>query len=176
MIFGVDVPTGPVWSEEVEQAAWIAERLAPFNACQVTSVVAHGFAAYSRGLHPIETPHRSHGRLVRWAQVAAWSGMPLGRDSQFHFVALPPTRPDQEAPWSGQGPRQASLYPPDAEVMAETCGASQRRPSSAGSVFGGATAGRTGSCSRRRRKGRGKGSGGRDGQSRVDFLIRSLRR
>jgi len=115
----VDDRIGPAWSEPGKEADWIAERLAPFNSHRVASVVPAGFDAYCRVLHPIETPERG-GRLVRWAQVAAWSGTTIGRDSQFHSVALPPTRPETEAPWSGQGPRQGSLYPPDAEVLAET--------------------------------------------------------
>jgi len=32
---------------------------------------------------------------------------------------FPPRPPDAPAPWSGQGPHEGSLYPPDAEVLAE---------------------------------------------------------
>ncbi len=49
---------------------------------------------------------------------AAWSGMPLRADAQFHSVALPPVRPDGDAPGSGMCPETGSLYPPDAEVLA----------------------------------------------------------
>ncbi len=103
------------------EAAWIGERLAPFVSSVVTSVVPGGFGAYARVLHPAEEP--SWGtRLVRWAEVAAWSGMPLDRDAQFHTIALPPSRPAADAPWSSQGPREGSLYPPDAMVLAEIAG------------------------------------------------------
>jgi len=83
----------------------------------MTSVVPGGFEAYARVLHPAEEPGTGD-RLVRWAEVAAWSGQPLGPDSQFHSVALPPVRPSQPGPWRSQGPRQGSLYPPDALVLA----------------------------------------------------------
>jgi hypothetical protein len=113
----VEPLAGPAWSEAVEEAAWIGGRLAPFGAHQVTSVVPGGFAAYARVLHPAEEPGWGD-RLVRWAEVAAWSGTPLQPDAQFHTVALPPVRPEREAPWSSQGPRQGGLYPPDAEALA----------------------------------------------------------
>jgi hypothetical protein len=67
---------GAAWSDAVGEAAWIGERLAPFDAHQVTSVVPGGFAAYARVLHPAEDPLEGD-RLVRWAEVAAWSGTPL---------------------------------------------------------------------------------------------------
>ncbi len=56
---------------------------------------------------------------MRWAEVAARSGQPLKPDSQFHSIALPPVRPEAEAPWHSQGPHRGSLYPPDAMVLAE---------------------------------------------------------
>lgn len=108
----------PDWSEDAGQAGWIGERLAPFSSYQVTSVVPGGYEAYARVLHPAEAPRHDRGRVVRWAEVAAWSGLPLRPDSQFHSVALPPERPVGEAPWSGQGPRAGSLYLADAEVLA----------------------------------------------------------
>ena len=84
----------------------------------MTSVVPAGFDAYARVLHPAEEPGWVSDRLVRWAEVAAWSGMSLRRDAQFHSIALPPARPDREAPWSSQGPREGSLYLPDAQALA----------------------------------------------------------
>jgi hypothetical protein len=114
----VDAPVGPAWSDACEEADWIGERLAPFNSYQVTSILPGGFDAYARILHPAEDP-ATGDRLVRWAEVAAWSGMPLRRDAQFHSVALPLTRPGENAPWSGQGPRPGTLWPADAAVLAE---------------------------------------------------------
>ena len=116
-ISGVELPTGPAWSEAVEEADWIGERLAPSGTFRVTSVVPGGFDAYARVLHPAEHPLRGD-RLVRWAEVADWGGTPLRADAQFHTVALPRVRPEREAPWSGQGPQAGSLYPPDAEALA----------------------------------------------------------
>ncbi|MGP7996880.1 MAG: hypothetical protein ACLPKI_06090 [Streptosporangiaceae bacterium] len=89
--------SGPAWSDEVGAADWIAGRLLPLAAGQVTSVVPAGFEAYSRVLHPAEEPGTGD-RLVRWAEVAAWSGRPLRRDAQFHSVAPPPVRPGRPAP------------------------------------------------------------------------------
>lgn len=111
--------TEPAWSGETGQASWIDERLAPFNAYVVTSVVPGGFEAYARVLHPAEEPLHDGDRVVRWAEVAAWSGLPLRPSSQFHSIALPRVRPEGEAPWSSQGPHQGSLYPPDAVILAE---------------------------------------------------------
>jgi hypothetical protein len=115
---GLNAGPGPDWSQDVGQADWIGPRLAPFDSHVVTSVVPGGFPAYARILHPAEDPVTGD-RLVRWAAVAAWSGLPLGRAAQFHSVALPPERPAAPAPWSGQGPRAGSLYLPDAAVLAD---------------------------------------------------------
>lgn len=107
------------WSDDVAQATWIAERLTPVGANCATSVVPSGFEAYARILHPAEEPNRGYGRLVRWAEIAAWSGLPLDPYVQFHSVALPPDPVDSPPPWSGQGPREGSLFPPDAAVVIE---------------------------------------------------------
>ena len=68
-------------------------------------------------LHPAEEPTRGH-RLVRWREIASWSGVALWSDAQFHTIAMPPEAPADPPPWSGQGPREGSLYPPDAAVLA----------------------------------------------------------
>lgn len=106
---------GPDWRQPSGQEEWIAERLAPFGA-YVTSVVPGGFAAYARILHPATDP-LTDDRVVRWAEVAQWSGMPLGRGAQFHSIALPPHGPGGPVPWESP-PVQGSLYPPDAEALA----------------------------------------------------------
>jgi hypothetical protein len=108
----------PAWSQAVEHSDWIGGRLAPFGSA-VSSVVPGGFEAYARILHPAEDLCTG-GRVVRWAAVAAWSGMPLRRDVQFHSIALPPRALPEPAPSSGQGPRRGTLYLPDAEVVAAT--------------------------------------------------------
>jgi hypothetical protein len=110
----------PRWSSDVHQADWIAPRLAPWeDEYTITIVVPAGFEAYARVLHPAETTDNG-GRLVRWADVAAWSGMPLRNDAQFHSIALPPTVPSGPPPYGSQGPQEGSLYVPDAEVLAAT--------------------------------------------------------
>ncbi len=105
------------WTAPDEDWDWIAERLGPFGE-SVTSVVPSGFLAYARILHPAEEPGRGDP-LVRWAEVARWSGVALRPDAQFHTVALPEVRPDAPAPWRSQGPEQGRLYLPDADVLAE---------------------------------------------------------
>ena len=109
---------GPRWSSDVHQADWIGPRLAPWRGDHIaTIVVPTGFPAYARVLHPAGITE--HGeRPVRWADVAAWSGMPLRQDAQFHSIALPPTDPGAPPPYDGQGPRDGSLFEPDAEVLA----------------------------------------------------------
>jgi hypothetical protein len=106
------------WSSDVQQADWIAPRLTSWeDGHTITIVVPAGFEAYARVLHPVETAD-SGDRLVRWADVAAWSGMPLRPDAQFHSIALPPSAPDGPPPYVSQGPQAGSLWLPDAEVLA----------------------------------------------------------
>ena len=101
----------------MHQADWIAPRLTSWEDGKITMVAPAGFEAYARVLHPAATPE--HGdRLVRWAEVAAWSGMPLRSDAQFHSIALPPTAPGGPPPYDSQGPLEGVLYLPDAEVLA----------------------------------------------------------
>lgn len=80
----------PAWSDETRQASWIGKRLAPFGAYVVTSVVPGGFEAYAQVLHPAEEPLHGGG-VVRWAEVAAWSGLPLRPGT-----TLTPARPTDE--------------------------------------------------------------------------------
>lgn len=112
----------------MDEAEWISNRLSSFELGVVTSVVPGGFEAYARVLHPAEAPNRGHGRLVRWQEVATWSGIPLGPSTQFHSIALPPIRPVTDAPWRGQGPSTGRLFPPDAERLAEILGSCTSTP------------------------------------------------
>lgn len=89
------------WSEDVDQGAWIAGRQ-PAGAQVVT--VPTGYQAYARVLHPIE-PRDSGAdgpaERVRWAQVAAWSGVALGPTTPFWRIALPEHLPDEPMPGDG---------------------------------------------------------------------------
>jgi hypothetical protein len=105
------------WSDDVAEAGWIAERLASAGGPRATRFVPSGFAAYARILHPVEEPHGQEVRLVRWHEVAGWSGLPLQPYARFHSVALPPEPVDDPPPWAGWGPRGGSLSPPDATVL-----------------------------------------------------------
>ena len=107
----------PEWTATIDAADWIAERLSLDNWPQITSFVPTGFEAYARVLHPADEPGNGSGRLVRWREVAEWSGMPLRDDAQFHSIAMPPNRPETESPVV-QGPRIGTLYAPDALALA----------------------------------------------------------
>ncbi|MGH9069468.1 MAG: hypothetical protein ACRD0J_18535 [Acidimicrobiales bacterium] len=106
------------WSDEVGQARWIADRLAPFGSGLLTSVVPGGFESYTRLLHPAEDA--THGaQLVRWADVAAWSGLELVPGAQFHEIAIPEEEPAGSAPWRSQGPQEGTLCAGDAAAAVE---------------------------------------------------------
>lgn len=109
----------PRWSGDVHQADWIGSRLSPWEGSQypITILVPAGFEAYARVLHPVDVPENG-GDLVRWADVAGWSGLPLRPDAQFHSVALPPADPGRPYPFAGQAPREGTLYTEDARVLA----------------------------------------------------------
>ncbi|MHB8378780.1 MAG: hypothetical protein ACYDB2_02535 [Acidimicrobiales bacterium] len=116
-----------VASAQVSAADWIRERLSPWDARVVTSIVPSGFDAYARILHPVQLP-RNGVPLVRWADVSRWSGVPLHPLVQWHEVALPETIPSTEPPWRGQGPRQGTLFFPDANVLIEDLAAHTSTP------------------------------------------------
>jgi len=106
------------WSDRIDEAIWIRERLAPFRSFIVNSVVPGGFDTYARILHPVSArPPEAH-RALRWRDVAAWAGTMLRADAQFHSVALPPDRPAGQPPWEGL-PEAGNMDPADAEALAE---------------------------------------------------------
>ncbi len=98
------------WSDDIHQADWISERL---DEGGLNSVVPGGFASYARLFHPVQRRHSDAG-VVRWAEVAAWSGRALRPGSEFHSVAFP-VRGTSAPPWSGSGPRSGTM---DGEDMA----------------------------------------------------------
>jgi hypothetical protein len=120
-----DMPGGRsavvAWSRETGQASWIGPRLSPFGADRADSVIPAGFDTYARLLHPVWRYHEDSGeeRVVRWGEVAAWSGFALDRLAQFHDIALPRQAPAAPAPWDSQGPAEGTLPGPDAAVLAE---------------------------------------------------------
>jgi hypothetical protein len=104
-------------SVAVEEAAWIGERLSPFDSCAVTSVVPGGFEVYARVLHPLHQAARGQ-QPGRWADVAVWSGIELLPGIDFSDIALPEHKPSGVEPWPGQVPQVGTLHPADALALA----------------------------------------------------------
>ena len=112
-------PINPRWSSDIGQANWLTERLDDFKGGKVASLVPSGFEAYARVLHPVETPERGR-RLIRWAEIAKWSGVPLTGKSQWLEMALPEHVPESYRPWASQCPHIGSLYFNDARSLVAT--------------------------------------------------------
>jgi hypothetical protein len=89
--------SGAPQSVNVEEAAWIGDRLSPSDSCVVTSVVPSGFEAYARLLHPLDPLARDQ-QLGRWADVAAWSGIEVVPGIDFPGIALPEHEPSGVEP------------------------------------------------------------------------------
>jgi hypothetical protein len=124
---GMGAPPDARWSQAFAEAEWIRERLTAFDtnrvppavpggfsSFRVGSIVPSGFEAYARVLHPAVGFAPGEGPPVRWRDVAAWSGRPIGRETQFHSIALPPERPAGEAPFAGRSPQIGAPCSPDA--------------------------------------------------------------
>ena len=106
----------PEWSDDVDQADWIAGRIAPFGE-GVVSVVPAGFEAYARNLHPAWL-YREDGEIergVRWREIAAWSGaqLPHYRSS----IQYQPSRGRSGPPPYSDQPRKGSLDQEDVEAI-----------------------------------------------------------
>ncbi len=100
------------WSDRVEAAEWIRERLDSWEHFDAGSVIPRGFQSYLRVLHPAH----DEGRSVRWAEVATWSGLPLHRLAQFHSVALPLDARPTPKPFTAS-PMEGSLDWDDTEAL-----------------------------------------------------------
>lgn len=86
-------------SDAVENADWIGERLHPFKAYDVGSVIPTGFAAYARILHPAAKYGGSHPIEVRWSEVAEWSRSTIHPEVQFNAIAEPALG-NELGPWA----------------------------------------------------------------------------
>ena len=107
------------WSERVDAADWIKDRLEGKPGSTVSSVVPKGYDAYARILHPARLSGPDGDQPVRWADVATWTNMPLGRDSRFHSVALPPGVAGEPTPPWNSAPRRGSLTSDEVARLAE---------------------------------------------------------
>lgn len=131
---GMVAPAAPRWSDAVGEADWVRDRLIPFQqdlaslaesggsaSYRAGFVVPSGFEAYARVLHPLPPTGSPTGvnPAVRWREVAAWSGRSIGRETQFHSIAMPPERPVGEAPFSGRHPQIGAPPSADTQVLVE---------------------------------------------------------
>jgi hypothetical protein len=106
------------WSESVDAAAWLSDRLTGPAGSTVSSIIPGGFEAYARVLHPARLVEGETERNVRWAQVAEWSKMPLNPDARFHSVALPTEDPGSDELKHCRPPRRGSLTAADGAALA----------------------------------------------------------
>jgi hypothetical protein len=111
------------WSPDVGQAAWIAQSVSEYE------FVPSGFEAYAQVLHPVEHD-RTLELLVRWKDVAAWSGIPLEPHTPFEAISIPEVEPTGPRPWSSQGPDEGSMFPPDLDALVEDLGPFTATPES----------------------------------------------
>ena len=95
---------------------WLRERLEPPESFVASSWIPSGFEAYARILHPVQ--EGVDKPLIRWADVARWSGVALVPTIQWYEAALPEDAPDADPPWTSQGPREGSLSHEDTIELA----------------------------------------------------------
>lgn len=97
-------------SEATSAADWIVASLHPFRCGTAGSLVPPVFAAYARILYPARG---AGGRLVRWSEVAGWSGRIYHPRMQFEPLATPAegggTGPK---PWDGYAPGEDRAHVP----------------------------------------------------------------
>lgn len=105
------------WSTAVDHTRWLADRLGDHSKNTVADVVPAGFDAYARVLHPAKDATPGGRRLIRWRDVAAWSGRPMEAEAPFHAVAIPQEPVAAAPPWSGQGPCQGTLAVADTRAL-----------------------------------------------------------
>jgi hypothetical protein len=79
-------------------------------------------------LHPVVDGAFGDDRIVRWRDVAAWSGVALGSNTQFPTIALPQDAPESELPWSGSSPKEGALAGTDIAALADILAAETTTP------------------------------------------------
>lgn len=94
--------------------AWISQYRLPFDAYAVGSLVPVVFERYARVFHPARAGHgdgAGDDRLVRWDDVAAWSGRTMHPLAQWDRLATPVLEPATPPPFTL--PPFADGLPPD---------------------------------------------------------------
>ncbi|MGA7420328.1 MAG: hypothetical protein WB765_02520 [Acidimicrobiales bacterium] len=107
------------WSNRVDEADWVVERLRHPSEQVVASIVPDGFDAYVRILHPASGGAGHEGSKVRWSEIASWSGYALAGDSAFHAVALRLEETDEPPPWNLAGPRIGTMEGDELAVLVD---------------------------------------------------------
>jgi hypothetical protein len=108
-------PADIEWSQEVEAAAWIEKRLHPFGHNDIGSVVPEGFDSYVRLLHPCRSGPIGE-RVVRWSEVAQWSGRQVNGSISFEELSKPSGPVHNPFPWFEE-PEQGTLTRGDTEAL-----------------------------------------------------------
>lgn len=106
------------WSSRTEEAAWISARLAPFGTRSAASVIPKGFDGYVRLLHPARRGDPGERSIVRWREIAAWSGAAIHRGVQFQQIAIPLEAVPEPPPWSS-APTRGTLEGEDCIALIE---------------------------------------------------------
>ncbi len=95
-------------------ALWVQQGLLPLRrrekGYRVGNVVPQGFQAYARIFHPASRyfANRREWGLVRWAQIASWTGRTAHAAMQFHSILGHPKNPAVKPEW-GRLPAEGSL-------------------------------------------------------------------
>jgi hypothetical protein len=113
--------------DAAQQADWIVERRVT-STHGVASLMPDGFEPYVRMLHPVVDGAFGDDRIVRWRDVAAWSGVALGSNTQPPTIALPQDAPESELPWSGSSPKEGALAGTDIAALADILAAETTTP------------------------------------------------
>lgn len=94
----------------------MTQRLANFWDRRLAAIAPTGFPAYGRLLHPAQA---EDGTCVRWADVAAYNGVPMSATSDFSHIAMPQSVPGDGHAWAGGPPEIGTLNADQAEHLVQ---------------------------------------------------------
>lgn len=102
------------WTFDAAEVTWMTERLKGFWDRRLAAIAPTGFSAYGRLFHPARD---ESDRPVRWAEVAAHHGLPMSGTSDFPYLALPESLPDDRSFWTGDSPETGTLDTADTDRL-----------------------------------------------------------